>query len=165
MAAPSATAGGMARFAPSPGRRRKDRFARAAILAATIVALVPLVLILYYLLKQGLSAWTGGGFFTTDPTGNTFFASQSIGGIKSAILGTIEIVALASLIAIPIGYLLDRLLIWMVKTVMNVTISFTFRFEYVALALGGTILLALLITLLPIRRAVRFRPGEALRYA
>jgi len=79
-----------------------------------------------------------------------------------------ETVALAVtgwLIAIPIGYLLDRLLIWMVRTVMNVTISFTFRLEYVAIALVGTILLALLITLPPIRRAVHYRPVEALRYA
>jgi hypothetical protein len=30
---------------------------------------------------------------------------------------------------------------------------------------AGTILLALLITLVPIRRAVRLRPGTALRYA
>jgi ABC-type lipoprotein release transport system permease subunit len=29
----------------------------------------------------------------------------------------------------------------------------------------GTVLLALLIMLLPIRRAVRFRPGDAIRYA
>ena len=36
---------------------------------------------------------------------------------------------------------------------------------YLAPALAGTILLALLITLLPIRRAVRYRPGDALRYA
>jgi ABC-type lipoprotein release transport system permease subunit len=36
---------------------------------------------------------------------------------------------------------------------------------YLALALAGTILLALLITLLPIQRAVRYRPGDALRYA
>ena len=103
MASPTVAADRLARFAPSPGRRRKDKLARGAILAATIVALVPLVLILYYLLKQGLSAWTTSGFFTTDPTGSTFFASSSIGGIKSAILGTIEMVALASLISIPIG--------------------------------------------------------------
>jgi putative ABC transport system permease protein len=35
----------------------------------------------------------------------------------------------------------------------------------IALALAGTILLALLITLVPVRRAVRFSPGCALRYA
>ncbi len=41
----SATATGLsARFAISPARRRKDRLARASILAATFIALVPLAL-------------------------------------------------------------------------------------------------------------------------
>jgi ABC-type lipoprotein release transport system permease subunit len=35
----------------------------------------------------------------------------------------------------------------------------------VLLALVGTVLLSLLITLLPVRRAVRLRAGDALRYA
>ena len=91
-----------ARFGVSQGRRRKDRLARGTILAATIVALIPLVLIIYYLLKKGLGAWSSS-FFTTDPTGSTFFKSSSIGGVKSAILGSIEMVALASVIAIPLG--------------------------------------------------------------
>ena len=33
------------------------------------------------------------------------------------------------------------------------------------LALVGTVVLALLVLFLPVRRAVRFRPGDALRYA
>jgi phosphate transport system permease protein len=102
MSTPSASAEQLARFAVSPARRRKDRIARGLILAATILALIPLVLIVYYLLHKGLGSWSWS-FFTTDPTGNTFFASSSIGGIKSAILGTVEMVALASVIAIPIG--------------------------------------------------------------
>jgi phosphate transport system permease protein len=92
----------LARFAPSRGRLRRDHFTRWAILAGTLLALIPLVLIIYYLLSKGLSSWSPS-FFTTDPTGNTFFKNASIGGIQSAIVGTIEIVALASLIAIPIG--------------------------------------------------------------
>jgi len=79
-----------------------------------------------------------------------------------------EAVALAAagwLIAIPVGYVLDRFLVWMVKRVVNADIPFTFPLRYVVLALVGTIVLALLITLLPIRRAVRLHPGEALRYA
>jgi phosphate transport system permease protein len=99
------------RFAVSAGRRRRDRIARGAILAATLLALVPLALIVYYLLKKGLGSWSGS-FFTTDPTGNTFFKSSSIGGIKSAILGTLEIVALASAISIPIGI---GVAIWLVE--------------------------------------------------
>ena len=46
------------------------------------------------------SARWSGDFFTTDPTGN-FLGDP--GGVKSAILGTIEMVALATLIAVPIG--------------------------------------------------------------
>jgi phosphate transport system permease protein len=92
----------LARFAVSRGRKRKDTIARRTIMGATVIALIPLVLILYYLLSKGLGAWSSS-FFTTDPTGNTFFKSSSIGGIKSAILGTIEMVALASAIAVPVG--------------------------------------------------------------
>ncbi|HME01515.1 MAG TPA: phosphate ABC transporter permease PstA [Solirubrobacteraceae bacterium] len=101
----------LAQFAVSPKRRRKDRIARATILAATLIALVPLALIIYYLLSKGLSSWSWS-FFTTDPTGNTFFKNSSIGGIQSAILGTIEMVALASLISIPIGI---GVAIWLVE--------------------------------------------------
>ena len=83
----------------SPRRRRTDKVMRASLLVATLIALVPLVLIIYYLIKQGISAWNAD-FFTTDPNGN-FFGNP--GGIRSAILGTLEMIALASLIAIPIG--------------------------------------------------------------
>ncbi len=104
MNAPGATVAqhSLARFAPSARRRRTDRLARGLLGAGTALALVPLVLVVYYLLNKGLSAWSLG-FFTSDPTGNTFFGGAGIGGIKSALLGTIEIVALASVIAIPLG--------------------------------------------------------------
>jgi phosphate transport system permease protein len=83
----------------SSRRRRTDQAARVLLGAGTVVAVIPLVLVLYYLLKKGLPAWSVD-FFTTDPTGK-FFGDP--GGIKSALLGTIEIVALATLIAGPIG--------------------------------------------------------------
>jgi phosphate transport system permease protein len=41
-----------------------------------------------------------GDFFTTDPNGN-FFGNP--GGVRSAIFGTLEIVGLATVIAVPIG--------------------------------------------------------------
>ena len=84
----------------SARRRRTDKVMRGTLLAATMVALIPLILIIYYLIHKGLSAWTQSGFFTTDPTGS-FFGSP--GGIRSAILGSLEIVVLATLISIPIG--------------------------------------------------------------
>lgn len=83
----------------SARRRNTDRLMRGLVALGALIALVPLVLVIYYLLKRGLSAWSVD-FFTTDPTGN-FIGDQ--GGIKSALLGTIEIVVLASALAIPIG--------------------------------------------------------------
>src|SRR5947209_20116185 len=83
----------------SSRRRTTDRAMRGLLLIATLVALVPLVLIVYFLLKKGLGAWSGS-FFTTDPTG-AFFGNP--GGIRSAILGSLEIVALATVIAVPVG--------------------------------------------------------------
>ena len=80
-------------------RRRKDAAGRAALLAGTLIALVPLVLIVFFLLKKGLGAWSLH-FFTTDPTGN-FFGDQ--GGIRSAIVGTLMIMLLGGLLAIPAG--------------------------------------------------------------
>jgi phosphate transport system permease protein len=83
----------------SARRRRTDKAMRGALLVATVIALIPLALILYYLVKKGVGAWSGT-FFTSDPNGN-FFGNP--GGIRSAILGTVEIVGLATVIAIPVG--------------------------------------------------------------
>ncbi len=116
--------GKLARFAVSPARRRRDSIARGLILGGTVVALIPLVLIVYYLLRKGLASFSLS-FFTTDPTGNTFFKSSSIGGIKSAILGTIEIVAVASAIAIPIGI---AVAVWLVEYGRNSWFAHAVRF-------------------------------------
>ncbi len=83
----------------SPRRRRADRLARSLLWIATGIAIVPLVLIVFYILSKGLGALSLE-FFTTDPTGS-FFGDQ--GGVKSAILGTIEIVGFAALVAVPLG--------------------------------------------------------------
>ena len=83
----------------SSRRRRTDQIMRGLLMAATVIALIPLVLIIYYLLHKGLGSWSGS-FFTTDPNGS-FFGYP--GGARSAILGTLEIVALGTLIAVPAG--------------------------------------------------------------
>jgi phosphate transport system permease protein len=83
----------------SPRRRRTDRAVRALLWLATVVAVVPLVLVIFYILEKGLGALSVE-FFTTDPTGDFLGAK---GGVKSAILGTIEIVGFATLLAVPLG--------------------------------------------------------------
>jgi phosphate transport system permease protein len=83
----------------SPRRRRIDRMMRGGLALGTLVAIVPLGLILYYLIKQGAGA-ISLSFFTTDPTGR-FLGDP--GGIRSAIVGTLVIVGIASAIAVPLG--------------------------------------------------------------
>ena len=83
----------------SARRRRTDKLMRGLLAVAAGIALVPLILVIAYLLIKGVPAWSGN-FFTTDPNGN--FLGYP-GGARSAIVGTLEIVALASLISIPIG--------------------------------------------------------------
>ena len=83
----------------SARRRRKDALMRGLLAGATAVALLPLVLILYFLLKKGLGAWSAN-FFSTDPNGN-FLGDP--GGVKSAIIGTIEMVGFATLFSVPVG--------------------------------------------------------------
>lgn len=83
----------------SPRRRRTDRIMRVVLALGTLIALFPLVFIVYYLLKEGLGSLSWS-FFTTDPTGR-FLGDP--GGVKSAIVGTVLIVGLATLIAVPLG--------------------------------------------------------------
>jgi phosphate transport system permease protein len=95
----------------SARRRRTDKVMRGTLAVGTGIALVPLVLIIYYLLHKGLGA-INSSFFTSDPNLSQCFPHVpgapppppcNIGGIRSAILGTLEIVGLATVIAVPVG--------------------------------------------------------------
>jgi phosphate transport system permease protein len=83
----------------SPARRRRDFVARWFIALLTAIALIPLLLILYFVVKKGIGAFSIS-FFTTDPTGS-FFGDP--GGIRSAIVGTVEMMLLATAVAVPVG--------------------------------------------------------------
>lgn len=96
----------------SAGRRREDKVMRGMLAVATGVALLPLILIVYYLLYKGIGQWSGK-FFTTDPNGN--FLGYP-GGVRSAILGTIEIVVLATVISVPLGIVVALYLVEYGKT-------------------------------------------------
>ena len=78
---------------------------------------------------------------------------------------TLVLAAAGWLIGVPLGYLLDRFLVWLLNKVLNLNIILAFPSWNLVLTLAGTILLALLITLVPIRRATRLRPGATLRCA
>jgi phosphate transport system permease protein len=83
----------------SARRRNTDRAMRALMWVAVIIALIPLVLVVYYLIHKGIGTWNSS-FFTTDPNGS-FFGNH--GGIRSAILGSLELIGIASAIAVPVG--------------------------------------------------------------
>jgi putative ABC transport system permease protein len=73
--------------------------------------------------------------------------------------------ALAGWLAgVPIGYALDRALVWLIRDQLNAEVGFAFPVANLPIALVGAILLAVLVMLVPLRRAVRLRPGDAIRY-
>jgi putative ABC transport system permease protein len=82
------------------------------------------------------------------------FASE---GLVLAVLGWA--------VGVPLGYLIERAFVWLVRELLEVEVVVVYPLSHVAVALLGTVVLALLVIRLPLRRAVRFRPGDALRYA
>ena len=81
-------------------QRRKfmSRMAEALCGVAVLLALLPLVLILFYVVKEGFSA-LNWAFFTKMPKP----VGEPGGGMANAIAGTLILIALAGLFAIPVG--------------------------------------------------------------
>jgi phosphate transport system permease protein len=69
---------------------------------ATGIALVPLVSVFYFLIREGAGV-LGPAFLVEDPPGDL---SAVGGGVRNAITGTLEMTALATLIATPLGILI-----------------------------------------------------------
>ncbi|MBI5104415.1 MAG: hypothetical protein HZB46_05415, partial [Solirubrobacterales bacterium] len=69
------------------------------------------------------------------------------------------------LAGIPLGYLVLRVLVRLIRELLDVDVPVVYPAAHIAVALAGTVLLALAVLALPLRRAVRLRPGDALRYA
>lgn len=81
-------------------RNVTDRIVRGLCVVATIIALIPLASVLYYVLVRGI-----GGinleFFTELPKP----VGETGGGMGNALLGTLKLVGLAALFGIPPGVL------------------------------------------------------------
>ena len=84
----------------SARRRIKDRLARGACVAFTLLAIVPLASVLLYIGAKGLGglSWS---FFTELPKP----VGESGGGMANALVGTMFLVGLACLVGIPVGVL------------------------------------------------------------
>jgi len=85
---------------PYQYRRAKDLIVRTACVVAVVTAVIPLGLVLTYVTVQGI-AGLNFSFFTQLPKP----VGEVGGGMANAIFGTLEIVALASMIGVPVGVL------------------------------------------------------------
>ena len=82
----------------STRRRVVSALFSGACAASVLLALVPLALILFYLLQRGIGALEWGFLFhNPKPVGETG------GGFANAIVGTLVLIGLASLLAVPVG--------------------------------------------------------------
>jgi phosphate transport system permease protein len=79
-----------------------DRLVAALIALCVTVAAIPILVLLLFVVIKGLPGLLTPGFFTDAPH------PQGVpgGGVLNAIIGTLEIVGIASLLAVPIGALI-----------------------------------------------------------
>jgi len=87
---------------PAGWRRTKDRIATWLMYVAFVLVIIPLGFVLYTVIAKGASAisWQ---FLTGDIPPNVL--PVTVGGMGPAVLGTIEITALATVMAVPLGVL------------------------------------------------------------
>jgi phosphate transport system permease protein len=85
----------------SRGRRGRNAVASMWMLGSFVVALIPLLVVVYYVVSKGLSV-IDGAWFTEDLPAVT---SKAGGGMGPAIVGTLLITAGAAVMAVPLGVL------------------------------------------------------------
>lgn len=94
---------------PSGNLRRRE-FRNRVFLAATIgaasLAVVVLFILVFYVAKHGLSAFSFSFLFSDLPSAN-----PAVGGIGPALLGTAILITIATVIALPTGVLLALYLV------------------------------------------------------
>lgn len=103
------------------GRRAKDRFATLLVGLAFVVAVIPLVGVLGYTVSKGLKRF--GPTFLTHSMRNVA-EQEPIGGAYHAIIGTIEQVGLATIIAVPIGLMVSVYLVEFSRGWLGRVVSF-----------------------------------------
>ena len=87
---------------PPGWRRTKNRIATALMVLSFVLVIIPLGFVLFTVIAKGISiiSWS---FLTSAIPPNV--APANVGGIGPAIVGTIEITALATVMAVPLGIL------------------------------------------------------------
>ena len=87
---------------PPSWRRTKNRIATVLMLLAIVLVIIPLGFVLFTVIAKGASiiSWS---FLTSGIPVDV--APANVGGIGPAVVGTLEITALATIIAVPLGIL------------------------------------------------------------
>jgi putative ABC transport system permease protein len=69
------------------------------------------------------------------------------------------------LLAVPLGWVIGRTLVWIITEIFNFgSVTYSYPLWYLPVTFVGTMLLAGGVVVLPVRRAARLQPGDALRY-
>jgi phosphate transport system permease protein len=79
-------------------RNKKNKVFKGIIIAGTIISTLPLLLILFYIFKQGITA-INWDFFTNLPKP----VGETGGGVANALVGSILILLVSCVLAIPVG--------------------------------------------------------------
>ncbi|HEY1673193.1 MAG TPA: phosphate ABC transporter permease PstA [Streptosporangiaceae bacterium] len=87
---------------PPSWRRTKNRIMTVLMVLALLIIMVPLVFVLFTVISKGIGI-ISGQFLTASIPPDVL--PGNIGGMGPAVVGTLEITALASVIAIPLGVL------------------------------------------------------------
>lgn len=100
-------------------RKLKNNFMKLVLVLLTMLAIIPLGIIFFYVIKSGFSALSYE-FLTSLPAP----VGQPGGGIANALVGSFTMVALASLVGVPVGIFGGTYL----SEYPNGKLSSTFRF-------------------------------------
>lgn len=100
-------------------RKLKNKFMKLVLIFLTLLAIVPLAIIFFHVIKSGYSALSYQ-FLTSLPAP----VGQPGGGIANALLGSFTMVALASVVGVPVGIFGGTYL----SEYPNGKLSSTFRF-------------------------------------
>ncbi|MGF7233583.1 MAG: phosphate ABC transporter permease PstA [Frankia sp.] len=103
------------------GRRARDRIATSAVMVCFLLALVPLVAVTVSVIEKGVARFDSQ--FLTHSMRN-ISATDVGGGAYHAIIGTIEQVAIAALIAVPFSLMVAIYLVEYGRGRLSRTISF-----------------------------------------
>jgi len=79
-------------------RNKKNKAFKGIIIGGTIISTLPLLLILFYIFKQGITA-INWDFFTSLPKP----VGETGGGVSNALVGSILILLVSCVLAIPVG--------------------------------------------------------------